>query len=101
MVMIYFKHSFNFIMASGPAFDLTQISNGFMLSIRSKYAYAAIKVGMVSGRINAHSKKRRPGNSQQATSQAQETPVKTDKARVPRTRMKDPFKYFPSTVSFK
>ncbi len=60
-----------------------------------------MKVGMVKGKINAHSKNRLPGNSQHATNQAVETPTQMDKDRVPKTKITEPFKYRPKTVSLR
>tara|TARA_B110000483_G_scaffold58872_1_gene73470 strand:+ start:1890 stop:2039 length:150 start_codon:yes stop_codon:yes gene_type:complete len=44
-------------------------------------------VGIVKGRIKVHSKNFRPGNSQQATSQAHVTPIKVDKIAVLKTKI--------------
>ena len=60
-----------------------------------------MKVGMVKGKINAHSKNRLPGNSQHTTNQAVETPTQMDKVRVPITKITEPFKYRPKTVSLR
>ena len=56
---------------------------------------------MARGRINAPSKNLRPGNSQHATSQALETPIRIDSTTVPNNKMLEPFRYRPSTVSRK
>ena len=53
---------------------------------------------MARGRIKAHSKKRRPGNSQQATSHAHDTPIIVATNAVPKTKRKEPKMYLPSTV---
>lgn len=70
-------------------FERIQIKKGLNKSKISKYAYAEIYVGIANGRTRAHSNHFLPGNSQHATSQAQDMPMTIEIIAVPKTRIEE------------